>query len=167
MTKQHFRKIFGLFPKPLRDLLIGYENAIIYIFYGALTTLVNYAVHFGLRLAFVPDKDWGSLSQILSSMETSAIPSGAATVISWVAAVIFAFFTNKYFVFEKTDKNHIWMEFARFACGRLMSLGLEALLMWVFVDKLAYNELIMKLLASVLVLIINYFLSKFLVFKKE
>ena len=52
MTRKTFRKIFSILPKPLCELCMKFENVIIYVFYGVLTTLINYVSHFGLRLAF-------------------------------------------------------------------------------------------------------------------
>ncbi|MBR4224236.1 MAG: GtrA family protein, partial [Oscillospiraceae bacterium] len=131
MTKEHFRKIYSLFPEPLKGLLMRFEDALIYIFYGVLTTMVNYAVHFWLRLMFATDKDWNSIREMMDAMETSAMPSAAAAAVAWAAAVAFAFYTNKYFVFEKKTKEGIWAELVGFAGGRLLSLAIEMGIMFI------------------------------------
>lgn len=168
MDKAFFRKIYGIFPKPLRELLIKYENAIIYIFYGALATIVNYAAHFGLRLAFTDiPKGTGLIEALRLAEESSRVSSSAAAAFAWVVAVIFAFFTNKYFVFEQKQKEGMIREFVTFVGGRLFSFGSELLIMFIFVDTLHLNEVLIKLGANVVVLILNYFISKLLVFRKK
>ncbi len=168
MNKAFFRKIYSIFPKPLEDLLLKFENAIIYIFYGALATVINYVAHFGLRLAFTDiPKGTGLFEALRLAEETSRVSSSGAAAFAWVTAVIFAFFTNKYFVFESQGKEGIFREFVTFTSGRLFSFGCELLIMFVFVDKLHLNEVVIKLLANIVVLILNYFVSKLLVFRKK
>lgn len=167
MTKEHFRRIYALLPSKLEALCLKTENAIIYIFYGALTTLINYVVHFALRIKFSDIPEGEGLSEILSYTQKSGISSSGAAAAAWIAAVLFAFFTNKFFVFESKKKDGIIKELAVFAGGRLFSFGCELVIMWLFVDRMHMNELVIKLAASVFVLILNYFLSKFLVFKKK
>ncbi|MBQ5330665.1 MAG: GtrA family protein [Oscillospiraceae bacterium] len=168
MNKEFFRKIYRILPKPLCELCMKFENAIIYIFYGALATLINYVSHFGIRLAFTDiPKGTGLLDALRLAEETSRIPSIGATGFAWVTAVIFAFFTNKYFVFEKPGREGMGKEFLEFTGGRLFSLGCELLIMWLFVDVLHLNELVIKLAANVVVLILNYFISKLIVFKAK
>lgn len=171
MNKEFFRKIYAILPGPLEKLCLKFENAIIYIFYGALTTILNYVVHFGLRLAFT---DFSGLeertfSSVVKAMEGSAIPSSAATVIAWIVSLIFAFFVNKFFVFESknTDGVSITKQFASFTGGRLFSFSCELLIMFVFVDLLHFNEILTKLASNVIVLILNYVFSKFIVFKEK
>lgn len=171
MTRKCFRKIVSVFPKPIGKLYSKFENLIIYVFYGVLTTLVNYIAHFGLRFAFtdLTGVDTASLSAILKATENSGVSSSAATTFSWVVALIFAFFVNKFFVFEADDrsKSAYLKEFLSFAGGRLFSYLCELLIMFVCVDVCHLNELIIKLACGVVVMILNYFFSKFLVFRKK
>lgn len=167
MTKSHFRKLYALLPEKLRDICLKAENGIIYIFYGALTTLINYIVHFALRIALSDIPDGASLDTILRAAQNSAISSAGAAAVAWTIAVLFAFFTNKYFVFESKEKSGILRELAVFTAGRLFSFGCEIAVMWLFVDRMHFNELFIKLMVSILIIILNYFLSKFLVFKKK
>ena len=143
------------------------ENAIIYIFYGALTTILNYVCHFALRIMFADIPKGASFSQILDAAQDSSISSAGAAAVSWIIAMLFAFFTNKFFVFESKEKKGILKELAVFGGGRLFSFGCELVIMWFFVDKLHLNELAIKLATSVFVTILNYFFSKFLVFKEK
>ncbi len=135
----------------LKRLFKKYVNreTITYIIFGILTTAVNYAVYYPLRSLGV--------NYLISN------------VIAWIVAVIFAYFTNKHFVFESKDYSPAVMipEFFRFVAGRLISLGMEELLLFVTVDLLHMDDRIMKLIASVLVVILNYIFSKLFIFKKE
>ena len=168
MNKEFFRKIYALLPKKLEALCLKFENAIIYIFYGALTTVINYIVHFGLRLAFTDiPQGTGFIDMFRLAEEQSKVSSSGAAAFAWVVAVIFAFFTNKYFVFEAKGKEGMVKEFLGFTGGRLFSFFCELAIMFIFVDKLHLNEFIIKLAANVVVLIMNYFISKLIVFKKD
>lgn len=121
-----------------------------YTFFGAGTTLVNLGVYF-ICLHFFK---WHYL---------------VGTVLSWFASVLFAFATNKRWVFKsKTETKMAWLiEFGRFLFYRLLSLGIDAGFMILFIDFLKMNESIAKLLVQILVVAANYLFSKFLIFNKE
>ena len=91
-----------------------------------------------------------------------------STIISWFAAVMFAFITNRMFVFQsKTKGAEILKECLKFFSSRLSSGITNMVLMILFVDIFMINEFISKAVLSVLVLVMNYVLSKFVVFKKR
>lgn len=170
MTKEMFRRIYAILPKPLEELCLKMENMIIYVFYGVLTTLLNYIAHFGLRLMFtdlsgIEEKSFGA---VMAAMENSRVSSAGAATFAWVTALIFAFFVNKYFVFESKSSGgkETLKEFLSFTGGRLFSYGCELVIMLVFVDIMHFNELAVKLICGVLVMILNYIFSKLLVFRK-
>lgn len=170
MTRKMFRRIFSVLPRPLCELCMKMENMIVYVFYGVLTTLINYIAHFGLRLVFTDlNGVEKSFSAIMAAMENSAVSSAGAATFSWIISVLFAFFTNKFFVFEAKDTSArtIARELAAFAGGRLFSYGCEVLIMFACVDVMKFNELAVKLLCGILVMILNYFLSKLIVFRKR
>ena len=126
------------------------KETITYIIFGILTTAVNYIVYYVLY----------------RFTEMDAL---AYNVIAWVAAVIFAFFTNKLFVFESKSfkPSVIIRELATFVSARLLSLALEEAFLALTVKVMGIHELIAKLIIAVIVVIVNYFASKFLIFKKE
>ena len=136
--------------KKLRALLERYYDGISYLFFGGLTTVVNY-------LVYLPCYNWWGISSSVSNM------------IAWVAAVAFAFLTNKPFVFKSHDWSAkvVWPELTKFVGCRIGSGILETLFLLVAVDILHWNGNWMKLITSVLVVILNYFGSKFLVFAKK
>lgn len=134
----------------LRELAKKHMDVISYLFFGALTTLVNYLVYFPLY-------NYLRLSGVVSN------------VIAWCAAVIFAYLTNKPFVF----KSHDWSmdvvvpEFGKFVGCRVGSGALETGIIWLTVDCLMWNGNLVKILVAVLVVILNYIGSKLLVFRKK
>lgn len=133
----------------IRELLVKYQDIISYLFFGALTTVVNYLVYY-------------PLTNLFSFDET------LANVIAWVVSVAFAFVTNKPFVF----KSHDWSsevvvpELTKFVSTRIGSGLLETAMIFVFVKLLRFDGNIVKLVVSVLVVIINYVGSKLIVFRK-
>ena len=133
----------------LKELVSRYYDVLTYLFFGVLTTAVNY-------LVYVPCFNWLNLS------------AGFSNAIAWVVAVAFAFLTNKPFVF----KSHDWSakvllpELGKFVGCRAGSGVLETALLLVTADWLNWNGNWMKLITSVLVVILNYIGSKLLVFRK-
>ena len=134
----------------LRQLTIKYWDILSYLFFGGLTTVVNY-------LIYLPCYNWLHLSAAVSN------------VIAWVVAVAFAYLTNKPFVF----KSHDWSaktvvpELTKFVGCRIGSGLLETAIIFVAVDWLRGNGNLWKLVTSVLVVILNYIASKLLVFRKK
>lgn len=133
----------------IRTLFTKYRDVIIYLIFGGLTTLVNFLFYFPLY-------NWVGMSGTLSN------------VIAWSAAVIFAFFTNKPFVFKSYDwsSKTVIPEFAKFISCRIGSGLIETAAIWLFVDLLMWNGNGVKIIVSVLVVMLNYVSSKWLVFKR-
>lgn len=88
-----------------------------------------------------------------------------ANILSWIAGVIFAYFTNRKYVFESKNPNKL-QEAAKFTASRLVTLFLDMATMFIGVTLLKFNDKIIKLIAQVLVIIGNYIFSKLFVFKK-
>ena len=134
----------------VRSLVRKYWDVLIYLFFGGLTTLVNFLVYFPLYnlLAF---------SATISNM------------IAWAIAVVFAFLTNKPFVFHSNDWSmHVVVpEFTKFVGCRVGSGIFETIIIWLTVDILAFNGNLVKILVSVMVVILNYIASKWIVFGKK
>ena len=141
-----------------------YREIIVYIVFGALTTLVNYIIHFGLRAL--------NVNYYL------------ALSLAWAGAVLFAYVTNKIFVFNSKVKGiEILREFGLFVGARVFSYGLELLLSYIFIDLaradrlvweptfidavIPIGELGVKTFAQVFIVISNYIFSKLVIFKKK
>jgi putative flippase GtrA len=135
--------------KKLRELIEKYWDILSYLFFGVLTTLVNY-------LVYLPCYNLLGISAALSNG------------IAWVVAVAVAYLTNKPFVFKSHDWSikTVMPELTKFVACRIGSGVLETGIIFVFVDWLGFDGNVFKLITSVLVVILNYIGSKFLVFKK-
>lgn len=133
-----------------------YEEIINYLIVGVLTTIVSLAVK------------WGLLFTILDA--SKALELQASVIISWIAAVTFAYITNRIFVFKSKSKNII-KEIISFFGARVLTLILDMGIMWFFVTLLKLDTdtwvLIWTMVVQVLVTVLNYIFSKLLVFKKK
>ncbi len=136
--------------RKIRELIEKYWDILSYLFFGGLTTVVNY-------LVYLPCYNWWGIS------------AGVSNMIAWVFAVAFAFVTNKPFVFKSHDwsAKTLWPELTKFVGCRLGSGVLETAILWLTVDMLHWDGNWMKLITSVIVIVANYFGSKFLVFIKK
>ena len=134
----------------IRALIEKYWDILIYLVFGVLTTVVNYAV-------YLPVYNFCGISAAVSNM------------IAWVVAVIFAFLTNKPFVFHSHDWSvkTVVPELIKFVSCRLASGVLETVILLLAVDLMAWNGNVWKLVTQVLVIIINYVGSKLLVFRNK
>ena len=159
-----FEKIHGIFAKFIKnEKLMNIIRKVIsrevfsYLFFGVMTTVVNFVI-FGLC-----DK----MNVLI------------ANAIAWVGAVIFAFVTNKLFVFESKSwkANVLVKEIPTFAGARLLTLGLEelgllVLIEWLHLDTVLTlpfisGEMIIKIIISIVVVVLNYVFSKVLIFRKK
>lgn len=131
------------------ELIRRHWNIVSYLFFGVLTTLVSWAV-------YAPMFAW-TQSGVISN------------VISWVAAVAFAYLTNKPFVFQSHDWSlkTVIPELTKFVGCRVGSGLLETAIIAVTVDWLGWNAMAMKLITSVFVVLLNYIGSKLLVFRNK
>ncbi len=132
------------------------KETILYLIFGVLTTLVSLGVKYALLFTVLDANNPFELQ--------------VAIVISWIAACLFAYITNRIWVFESKSKNIIY-EMAKFFGARLVTLGMEMLIMYIFVTALGLNSdmwvVIWTLVTQVLIIIGNYVLSKIFVFKNK
>lgn len=153
------------------------REIITYVIFGVLTTVVNLVVFYITKKIFISIGWDGILNAIFVSGSSEKILAllgkGTdyldATVIAWIAAVIFAFVTNKLIVFEsKSWKPSVaGKEFAAFIGARVFSLLVELLFMFVTVTLLSFNEFIAKIFVQFIVVVLNYIFSKLIIFKKK
>lgn len=136
--------------KKMWDLVKKYREILTYLVFGVLTTVVNYLVY-------------------LPCYNLLGIPASVSNIIAWVAAVAFAYLTNKPFVFQSHDwsRKTVVPEFLKFVSCRVASGAVETGILLLTVDILHQNGNIWKLVTSVLVVILNYVGSKLLVFRKS
>ena len=153
------------------------KEIISYLFFGVLTTAVNLVAFYLFKKLFISIGWEGVLNTVFSSAgwdkAIDFLSSGSeyldANTLAWVVGVLFAFFTNKLFVFEsKSWKPAVaGKEFASFVGARVFSFVVESLLMFLMVTVLSWNELVAKIIVGVIVVIMNYVFSKLFIFKKD
>lgn len=126
------------------------REIISYLIFGVLTTLVNFVFYWLFT-------DIIGIYYITSN------------VIAWIFAVIFAYITNKLFVFESKswDIKLVIKEVIAFGAARVLSLLFETGFLALTVEILGVPKLIAKVIAAVFVVIINYVASKLFIFKKK
>ncbi len=129
-----------------------YEELINYLIIGILTTVVSLATYYLLTLTIL-DAENKVYLQI-------------ANIISWLASVTFAYFTNRKYVFKVKNKSNI-KECLNFYISRISTLLIDMIIMYIFVSILKFDNKIVKLIAQVVIIILNYILSKFIVFKSS
>lgn len=132
--------------RPLAPFFGRHREPLLYLFFGALTTAVS----------------WGSFYLLYYPL---AIGELIANPLSWVAAVLFAFFTNRTWVFS--SRGPLLRELLLFFAARLVTLALEQGIIFLFVTTLAYEAMAVKILGSIAVLLLNYVFSRLFVFKKK
>lgn len=135
----------------LISLYKRYKEIVNYLIVGGLTTVVSLGVYYGCVLTILDPE--------------VAVQLQAANIISWIAAVTFAYFTNRKFVFESKNENKL-KEAAAFYGSRVTTLLVDMGCMFLMVTLLGWNDKIAKLIVQVIVTVANYVLSKFIVFRK-
>ena len=142
MSHKPFRFAYPLYAK--------YKEPLLYIFFGVLTTAINF-IAFAFFTVGLP------LNELI------------ANVIAWIFAVLFAYITNRIWVFSSkaSTKAGVLREALTFYSGRIFTLLLEEASIFIFVTCLHANAFLVKLCAQILVLVLNYVISKCLVFQKD
>lgn len=138
--------------KKCMELYKQYKEIINYLIVGVLTTVVSLGVYYACVLTFLDPEN--------------AIQLQVANIISWVAAVTFAYFTNRKFVFESKNPD-ILKEASAFVGARVATLLMDMLCMFIMVTCMGWSDKIAKLVVQVIVTVANYVFSKIFVFRKK
>ena len=128
---------------------MNFKQLILYGIFGVLTTVINIAAYWTVTRLF-------------------GMPVVTSTVIAWLAAVFFAYWSNRKFVFKSTNTSVIAVFFEAvyfFAC-RIATGVFDVAFMYIFADLLAFNDVIVKFVSNVIVVILNYVASKMFIFKE-
>lgn len=126
-----------------------YREIISYLIVGVLTTVVSMAAYYCCIFTFLNPQN--------------PIQLQLANVISWIFAVLFAYFANRKIVFQ--SKNKMVKEVIGFFGSRLLTLGLDMLLMFIFVTVCKMDDKVVKVFVQVIVVLANYIVGKFYVFQ--
>ena len=134
----------------IKTLFKKYKGIILYLFFGVCTTVVNIVSYYIFAHLF-------KCSVMFS------------TVISWILAVLFAYLTNRKWVFNSSakTKKDILQEIISFFTCRLATGVVDWLCMFILVDKMNFNDILIKTLSNILVIILNYVASKLIIFKEK
>ena len=136
--------------KSLADWYRNHQEGMRYLIFGALTTLVNIVAYSILYYVF-------------------HINNATSNIIAWIIGATFAYITNKLYVFNSkvNTKIELLKEILYFYGCRLLTLIIDEAIMIVTVDKFGWNALLMKIIANIIVIILNFIFSKILIFKKK
>ncbi len=135
---------------PFRPLYLKHKEMLLYLFFGGLAFLVNIGAYALCARGF-------GINPLLSN------------IIAWVIALLFAYVTNRVWVFDSKVKRAkgVLIELLLFSAGRLVTLLIEEGMLWVGIDLMHSNDMIVKLIAQIVVIIGNYIISKLIVFRKK
>lgn len=159
------KKINDLIDKILTKLhLMKFREQLLYIAVGGMTTVIDWGV-FALLERLLPPLSDGGFMQFLFRLSPYIIQY----TVAWCAAVLFAYWASKYFVFECSGGN-AKKQFVEFVLSRLLSLGISLVFDVVLSGEkvgINMNPYIAKLISSVVVIIVNYITNKWVVFRKK
>ena len=136
--------------KRLTDWYRAHIEVMRYLVFGVLTTAINIIVYsicfYGLK-----------------------IENLVSNIIAWILSVVFAYITNRKYVFDSKANTFkaICIEVFSFFASRLITLGVDEGIMFVTVDKWQWNGLLMKIVSNIIVIILNYIFSKIIIFRKK
>ncbi len=126
------------------------KEMLLYLFFGGLSFIVSVATYASFNV-------------------TCGMSAVVANIWSWIITVMFAFLTNRVWVFASPTETV--MEFIKqmisFYAGRVLTLVIEEVILYVFIDLLGGNSIVVKIIAQIIVIVLNYVISKLLIFKKS
>ena len=146
MEKRHSMKKI----REIIEKILGNREVIRYLVIGALTTLINYIAYWAVTRLL-------GLDALTSNW------------IAWVVSVVFAYITNKLYVFEShvSGVKALALEMFNFVLARVFSLFVDQAIIWLLVEKLGLYDLICKLFSNFVVIVMNYIFSKLIIFRKR
>ncbi|MGN0393937.1 MAG: GtrA family protein [Coprococcus sp.] len=129
---------------------LKHKSILLYLFFGGLSFVLNIVVYYIFNTPL-------GLKPLI------------ANIIAWIAAVAFAYVTNKIWVFESETNGagSLFNELMKFLASRIGTLIIEELILYIFIEKLMFNSLIIKIIAQIIVILLNYVFSKLFVFKTK
>ena len=136
--------------KKLADWYRAHREGMRYLVFGALSTVLNIVVF--------------AICAKVANLSTTV-----SNTIAWIIAVLFAYVTNKIYVFNSktTGVQDLVREIIAFFGARIVTLIIETVFLWVVIDKLGFNSILMKIISNVIVIILNFVFSKIFIFKKD
>lgn len=134
----------------IKKIINRYKDILAYIFFGVCTTVVNIIVY------------WIA-AHLLNCGTTGS------TIIAWIVAVLFAYVTNRNWVFQSSADGYIYIlkEMMAFFLCRLTTGLLDVICMYIFVELMQWNDMVVKCLSNLAVIVLNYVASKLIIFKTK
>lgn len=145
-----FLLLYEVFQKKIKELFLKNREIVMYLLFGVLTTVVSLFTYYVCTTLFLDVVD--------------AVQLQIANVIAWIVSVTFAYITNKKFVFH--SRNSVVKEIQSFYVSRLGTLAIDMFLMYLLVTYMGIHDIAAKVFVQVVVIVSNYILGKFLVFKE-
>ncbi len=136
----------------IKKIYLRYTEIIHYLIVGVLTTILSLILYYGLVFTILNPEN--------------AIELQIANVLSWIGSVLFAYITNRKYVFQSKNENQK-KEFVHFIGSRIMTLFFDMFIMFLGVTILSISDKLTKLISQIVVIIANYVLSKLFVFNKQ
>ena len=165
----------ALHPSQWKELFTRYREIIMYVIFGALTTLVSIVTYFIIRCIFPSEESvptflkWTYRLNFSGGDSSTVLPN----IISWIASVTFAYITNRIWVFQSKVKGFAknTLQALSFYAARLFTLFVDLIIMFLLVNlpgiENGLYEFCAKVFSNIVVLVLNYVFSKVFVFRKE
>ena len=136
--------------KKLADWYRKHQEGMRYLIFGVLSTVVNIVSYALLYYLF-------------------HISNAVSNILAWIIAATFAYITNKLYVFDSkvNNKKELLKEIVYFYGCRLFTLAIDEGIMILAVDRFKWNGILMKIVANIIVIILNFIFSKILIFRKQ
>lgn len=149
--KDIFDKIMALpVLRIFEPIYIKYKEVLLYLFFGGLSFLVSIFTYAFFNV-------YMGMNELI------------ANVLSWIITVMFAFLTNRVWVFQSPTNGfkEFMRQMAAFFSGRVVTLVVEEIILFIFITWLGFNSMAVKVIAQVIVILLNYVISKLVIFKKQ
>lgn len=136
--------------RPFRPFYYKHKEGLLYLLFGGLTVLLAIFVYIILLRGF-------HIHELISN------------IISWIAGVTFSFFTTKKWVFLDSNwgLSYVFHQMLNFYIARLGTLLLQEILIYIFITRLHFNDVGIKIATEIINIILNYLVSKFIIFVKK
>ena len=153
-----------------------YEEIIKYLFWGVMTTVVNFATFYLLIMCFgsvdgscnALFNDFGKLGDIIAKIEKSFV-GNVCNITAVIVSILFAYVTNRHFVFKDkaNGRKAVIKEMSSFFACRVFTMVVDSLIYWCGCTVLKVMAFAVKMFSQVVITILNYVFSKLIVFKKK
>lgn len=142
--------------KKLANLYRKHQEGMRYLIFGALATLVNIITY--TLCAYLIFEEFEEILRV-----------NLSNILAIIVSIIFAYITNKLYVFKSKTENakELFLEFSKFTSCRIVTAIIDVLLMQLTVVTLCWNDILMKILVNIVVIILNFIFSKLIIFKKN